>query len=57
MKWVQAGAVNYTETAEGLQISVVNWTETLYGVQIGLLNFAKNGFLPIFPFFNFNFDK
>ncbi len=57
MKWVQAGAVNYTETAEGLQISFVNWTETLHGLQIGLLNFAKNGFLPIFPFFNFNFDK
>ena len=56
MKWVQFGAVNYTQLAEGLQVSVVNWTESLHGVQIGLINFAKNGFLPIFPFFNFNFD-
>ena len=57
MKWFQFGAVNYTQSAEGLQVSVVNWTESLHGIQIGLLNFAKNGFLPIFPFFNFNFDK
>jgi len=27
------------------------------GVQIGLLNYNKNGFLPVFPFFNFSTKK
>lgn len=57
MKWVQAGVVNYSETAEGLQLSFVNWTESLNGLQLGILNFAKNGFLPFFPIFNFHFEE
>lgn len=31
----------------------MNVAKRIEGVQIGLLNFAKNGFLPMFPFFNF----
>ena len=27
------------------------------GVQIGLLNFNENGFLPVFPLFNFSTKK
>jgi len=52
----QWGAINMTDDAHGLQLALLNWTETLHGLQIGLLNFAKNGFLPFFPIFNFNFD-
>jgi len=39
---------------QGVQLGLVSWVED--GLQIGLLNFAKNGFLPFFPIFNFNFD-
>ena len=28
-----------------------------FGVQIGLLNFNENGFLPVFPLFNFSINK
>jgi uncharacterized protein YjbI with pentapeptide repeats len=57
MKWVQFGGVNYSEAAEGLQLSFFNWTESLHGLQIGIVNVAKNGFLPVFPLFNFNFEE
>jgi hypothetical protein len=34
----------------------VNYTDTANGLQLGLLNFInKGGMLPIFPFFNFSF--
>jgi hypothetical protein len=38
------------------QLSIFNSTNDLQGLQIGLLNHAENGFLPWFPFFNFNFS-
>jgi len=46
------GAVNISDRGT-VQVGVVNVTNRIEGVQIGLLNFAKNGFLPMFPFFNF----
>ena len=36
-----------------IQLGLVNVTEEIKSVQIGLLNFAKNGFFPVFPLFNF----
>ena len=55
---LQSGAVNYHNGHfEGLQISIVNYAATLKGLQIGLINIiGKGGFLPVFPFFNFDFD-
>lgn len=52
---VQWGAVNIAEAPTGLQFSVVNVANDLKGLQLGLVNVAKNGFLPIFIIFNFNF--
>ncbi len=55
---LQSGAVNYHDGHfNGLQISIVNYAATLKGLQIGLINIiGKGGFLPVFPFFNFDFD-
>ena len=38
-----------------VQLGVVNSCHN--GVQIGLLNFNENGFLPVFPFFNYSVKK
>jgi hypothetical protein len=46
------GALSVSQKSR-IQIGMVNVTERIDGVQIGLLNFAQNGFLPVFPFFNF----
>jgi len=56
-KGAQLGwAFNYAKEATGLQLGVVNYAERLTkGLQIGLVNIAKNGFLPVFVLFNFNF--
>ena len=41
----------------GLQFSIVNYAATLEGLQLGLINIiGSGGFLPVFPFFNFDFD-
>lgn len=56
MKWIQVGTINYAESVEGIQLSFINFTDYLHGIQVGILNFAKNGFMPVFPLFNFNFD-
>jgi len=55
---LQSGGVNYHQGHfNGLQISVVNYAATLKGLQIGLINIiGEGGFLPVFPFFNFDFD-
>jgi hypothetical protein len=50
-------AFNYAREVSGVQIGVVNYAERLNkGLQIGLVNIAKNGFLPVFVIFNFNFS-
>jgi hypothetical protein len=35
------------------QIGFVNITKNIKSFQIGFLNIAENGFMPVFPFFNF----
>ena len=57
-KGAQMGwAFNYSKEVTGLQFGVVNYAERLNkGLQLGLVNIAKNGFLPVFVIFNFNFS-
>ena len=40
-----------------VQVGFINITKKINGVQIGFLNVAENGFLPVFPFFNFPKDE
>ena len=56
---LQTGLVNYHGGYfSGLQWSLVNYAETLYGLQLGLINIiGKGGFLPVFIFFNFDFNS
>ncbi len=49
------GAFNMSQKSK-VQIGMLNITDRIEGVQIGLLNMAPNGFLPIFPIFNFSTD-
>ena len=49
---VDLGGVNVSERSI-VQLGVVNVTRNIRGVQIGFLNIADNGFLPVFPIFNF----
>lgn len=48
---VDIGFVNYAERTT-FQLGLVNFTNDLQGLQVGFVNFAKNGFFPVFPFFN-----
>lgn len=49
---LDVGAVNVSDSST-VQVGFVNVTQRIKGVQIGFLNVASNGFLPVFPFFNF----
>lgn len=49
---VDLGGVNVSETS-GAQIGFVNITKRIKSFQFGFLNMAENGFLPVFPIFNF----
>jgi hypothetical protein len=42
---------------KGFQIALVNRARELEGLQIGLVNFNENGFLPVFPLFNFGASR
>ena len=53
---LQWGFVNYSPRIRGVQLGLVNITDNLNGMQFGLINIAKNGFLPVFVFFNANFE-
>jgi hypothetical protein len=46
------GGLNVSNSST-VQLGFVNVTKNIKGVQIGFLNVAENGFLPVFPFFNF----
>jgi hypothetical protein len=46
------GGLNVSDRST-VQLGFLNVTERLTGLQLGFLNFAENGFLPVFPFFNF----
>ena len=37
----------------GFQLGLFTFADEMKGLQLGLLNFNENGFLPIFPLFNF----
>jgi hypothetical protein len=49
---VDLGGVNVSDRAT-VQVGFLNVARKLTGVQLGFLNLAENGFLPMFPFFNF----
>ena len=49
----QIGAFNSADRGSGFQFGVVNYAKSMDGLQFGLLNFNENGFLPVFPFFNY----
>jgi hypothetical protein len=49
---VDLGGFNLSK-ASTAQIGFVNVTDRIDSFQLGFLNVAENGFLPIFPFFNF----
>jgi hypothetical protein len=49
---VDLGGVNISKRSTA-QIGFINMTDQIKSFQFGFLNFAKNGFLPFFPVFNF----
>jgi len=51
----QIGAINASYAFKGVQIGVINtnYRDSSSSLQIGLINYMENGFLPIFPFFNY----
>jgi len=58
MTGAQLGLFNLSlENSTGVQIGLVNASKHHEGVQIGLVNLNEFGFLPCFPFVNFNFTR
>ena len=53
----QIGVLNNTSGGNPVQIGLFNTTFDGSPFQIGLLNINPNGFLPIFPFFNYSVKK
>jgi hypothetical protein len=49
---VDLGGLNVSDRSS-VQLGFLNITKKLTGVQIGFLDIAENGFLPMFPIFNF----
>jgi len=49
---VDLGGINISRSSTA-QIGFINVTDHLKSFQFGFLNMADNGFLPIFPIFNF----
>ena len=49
---VDVGGLNVSDRST-VQLGFLNVTKKIKGVQIGFLNIAENGFLPMFPIFNF----
>lgn len=49
---VDLGGVNMSKSSTA-QIGFINITKEIKSFQFGFLNMAENGFLPIFPVFNF----
>jgi hypothetical protein len=46
------GGINLSDTSTA-QLGFINITKKIKGFQLGFINIAQNGFLPVFPFFNF----
>lgn len=53
---VDLGGVNVSDGAV-VQLGFLNVTRRLRSFQFGFLNLAENGFLPVFPVFNFPIDR
>jgi hypothetical protein len=49
---VDIGAVNVADETKA-QLGFVNVAKKIKGLQLGFINVADNGFLKVFPFFNF----
>jgi hypothetical protein len=49
---VDVGGLNVSASSTA-QIGFINVTKEIKGFQFGFLNIAENGFLPVFPVFNF----
>jgi hypothetical protein len=49
------GGLNVSDSST-VQLGFLNVTRKIKGAQIGFLNIAENGFLPVFPIFNFPVD-
>jgi hypothetical protein len=49
---VDIGGLNVSDSST-VQVGFLNVTKRIKSVQIGFLNVAENGFLPVFPIFNF----
>jgi hypothetical protein len=49
---VDLGGINMSARSTA-QIGFVNITKEIESFQLGFLNMAENGFLPVFPIFNF----
>ena len=49
---VDLGGINVSKSST-VQIGFLNMTDRIKTFQFGFLNIADNGFLPIFPIFNF----
>jgi hypothetical protein len=49
---VDVGGLNVSDRSTA-QIGFINVTKKLKGFQFGFVNIAENGFLPVFPIFNF----
>lgn len=49
---VDVGGLNLAKKSTA-QLGFVNIATELKGFQLGFINIAENGFLPVFPFFNF----
>ncbi|MCP4179996.1 MAG: hypothetical protein GY756_19720 [bacterium] len=53
----QVGIYNGTDVmGKGAQVGIVNNAKASDAIQIGIINIMDNGFLPVFPFFNFPRD-
>jgi hypothetical protein len=49
---VDIGGFNMAKSSTA-QVGFINVAEEIKGFQLGFLNMAENGFLPVFPIFNF----
>ena len=57
-KGFQGSMVTVSQDFEGLQLGLINYARKMHGIQVGLINVIKRGgMLPVFPLFNYSFEK
>ena len=49
---LDVGGLNVSDSSK-VQLGFINVTKKITGFQFGFVNIAENGFLPVFPIFNF----